>query len=246
MKKNIFKTYLQNRYDDFKLYLWNRYFKKNYKSSYCIFVSNWMRNEFYKWTKIKPSLLQNREFVTYNSVGEIFEKETYKKNTEKEFDFITIRSFLDGSKYCVDIVNELAFKNPELNFLLIGRGDYFNHYDKAPNVTWINRMMTHQEMCHQMDLSKCALMPTRTDAQGVMMCEMSAYGMPVITSDIPVCHEVFEKVPGIGFIDNENPTKVSLTQLYNDIKNQSIKSSKYNYSIVCAQELNIIRTISEL
>ena len=31
-------------------------------------------------------------------------------------------------------------------------------------------------------------MPTRTDAQGLMMCEMAAFGIPLITSNIPVCH----------------------------------------------------------
>ena len=47
-----------------------------------------------------------------------------------------------------------------------------------------------KKMIAILNSAKCALMPTRTDAQGVMMCEMVAFGMPLITSDIPVCHEV--------------------------------------------------------
>lgn len=47
-------------------------------------------------------------------------------------------------------------------------------------------------------------MPTRTDAQGLMMCEMAAFGIPVITSDIPVCHEVFDGAENVYFIRNED------------------------------------------
>ena len=51
--------------------------------------------------------------------------------------------------------------------------------------------------------SRCALMPTRTDAQGLMMCEMASTGMPLITSDIPVCREVFAQFENIAYIPNE-------------------------------------------
>ena len=33
-------------------------------------------------------------------------------------------------------------------------------------------------------------MPTRLDAQGVMMCEMATFGIPVLTSDIDICQEL--------------------------------------------------------
>lgn len=49
---------------------------------------------------------------------------------------------------------------------------------------------------------KYALMPTRLDAQGVMMCEMAVYGIPTIVSDIAVCHEMLDSYPNVLFIDN--------------------------------------------
>ena len=63
--------------------------------------------------------------------------------------------------------------------------------------------MNHDEIVEMLNLSRYALMPTRTDAQGLMMCEMAAFGIPVITSDIPVCHEVFDGFKNVFFISND-------------------------------------------
>ena len=242
---NKIKNLFQNTYDDIKLLIWRKYFENNYNTSYCIFVSNWMKDEFYKWTKLQEHVLTNREFITYNSVGEIFEKELWNKGKTKEYDYITIRAYLDGSKYSVDIVNNLAWNNPDKKFLLIGQGEFFNHYKKAPNITWIAKRLNHKEMCEFLDLSKCALMPTRTDAQGVMMCEMAAYGMPLITSDIPVCHEVFDGMTGIGYIDNEDYRSCDINDIYKSIKDGASKNPRYFYSIVGEQEFGILNTIAE-
>lgn len=243
VKQNKFMQTIQNIYDEIKLAVWRKYFQKHNKSSYCIFVSKWMRDEFYKWTKLPSKILHGHEYITYNSVGEVFELNSYNRECEKSYDFITIRGVLDGSKYCVDIINKLAYKNPTLKFLLIGKGNFFKYYDKAPNLTLIQKLMSHQEMCSYMDMAKCALMPTRTDAQGVMMCEMQAYGMPVITSNIPVCQEVFGGIPGVAFIDNSHPDDIKIQSLYQKIKDVAAKNSRYYYSIICTKELDIIEKI---
>lgn len=240
IKNNRAKEFLQNSYDTIKLYLWRKYFEKNSSSCHCIFVSNWMRDEFYKWTKLNPSILKEREYITYNSVGEVFEKKCWNRNSKKEYDYITIRAYLDGSKYSVDIVNDLAWNNPDKKFLLVGRGEFFNHFKKAPNIKWIDKRLNHKEMCDLLDISKCALMPTRTDAQGVMMCEMAAYGMPLITSDIPVCHEVFNGFTGIGFINNDNINSCDINRIYTQIDSGAMKNPRYFFNIVGSIELETL------
>lgn len=243
VKTNRFKIYLQNRYDDFKLFMWKKYFQKNASSSFTIFVSNWMREEFYKWTKLSHDILKNREFITYNSVGEFFETNSWNPYSHKLYDYITIRAYLDGSKYAVDIVNNLAWKNPTKKFLIIGKGAFFNHYEKAPNITWIDLRLNHKEMGEYLDQSRCALMPTRTDAQGVMMCEMHAYGMPLITSDLPVCHEVFDGLKGVEYINNDNYLSCDIEQLLYRIQGQNPKNTRFSYSIIGAKEYGILKSI---
>lgn len=245
VKQNYLNNKIKDLYDEFKFCVWRAYIKHNYQKLYCIFVSNWMRDEFLRWIKPNPIYLEGRAFVTYNCVGELFEKEEYDGALSKTYDFITIRANMDDSKYAVDIVNELAKRHPEYKFLLIGSGEFFNHYDKASNLEWRNRRLQHNEIVDALNTACCALMPTRTDAQGVMMCEMSAFGIPVITSDIPVCHEVFNNEPNVGFISNNYTEEDRLSAEYQRIKDVRHKSLKYAMSRTGDVELSILDMVNK-
>ena len=60
-------------------------------------------------------------------------------------------------------------------------------------------------------------MPTRTDAQGLMMCEMASIGIPLITSDIPVCHESLGNFNNVAMINNEN-YNLNLEEILNSLE----------------------------
>lgn len=234
---------LQDIYDDFKLYIWKKYLPKvAYKSEF-VFVSEWMKNEFFKWTKINESKIENHCHITYNCVGEIFEKMSYNDNSTKKYDFVTIRGNLDGSKYSIDIVNRLAKNTPNRKFLVVGKGEFFEYFKKADNVEWKNQTMNHEEIIKTLDEARFALMPTRTDAQGLMMCEMAAYGIPLITSDIPVCHEVFDDFDNVYFINNDND-KESLEK-YASKKSACKKDHRFFKDITIQKELNLIKRTAE-
>lgn len=200
---NKLKLVVQKAYDKLKLRLWKRYYKKLAQKSYYVFVSNWIFNRFKNNLNLTENDLLNHCKIINNSIGATFESENYDVNCEKKYDFITIRSNLDGSKYGVDIVMKMAEENPRSKFLLIGRGHYFEHNKKPDNVEWINKTMNHSEMVSYLNQSRCAVLMTREDTQGVMTCELAAFGMPVITSDIEVCHEFFSVMPNVRMISNE-------------------------------------------
>lgn len=202
--KNIVKLCLQDLYDDFKLFVWRHYLPKIAHKSKFIFVSQWMKNEFYKWTRISPDIIEERSLIIYNGVGKEFEDSAYKDDQPHKYDFITIRSYMDNSKYAIDLVNDWASNTPEGKFLVVGTGSFFDHFEKAENITWLNTTLSHQEIKMLLNDSRFALMPTRTDAQGLMMCEMAAFGIPVITSDIPVCHEIFDGFSNAFFVPNDS------------------------------------------
>ena len=193
----------QDCYDWLKLTLWAKYYRKlTYKSHY-VFVSNWIYNQFRKNTGLDDETLNHHCVIINNSVGHIFEISSYDYTSPKKYDFITIRSNLDGSKYGVDIVVKMAKANPQAEFLLIGKGRYFEHYEKPGNLCWIGKTLDHAQMLDYLNQSRCAILMTREDTQGVMTCELAAYGMPVITSDIDVCQEFFATMPNVRMISNE-------------------------------------------
>lgn len=246
VRKSKIKIIGQEVYDIFKLNVWKRYLPKIVKKSYFMFVSKWMYIEFLKWTKIPQGLLKDRYSITYNCVGQEFESMQYEFNSKKEFDLITIRGNLDGSKYCIDIVNELAKANKNLKFLVIGKGEYFSKYDKAKNITWIDAHLSHNQIVEYLSKTRCALMPTRTDAQGLMACEMATYGMPLITSDITVCEEIFSDFINVSLINNEE-TNINLDELIVSIeqkcKDINIKNSKYFNENTSGEEVSVFKKI---
>ena len=216
MKKGKFRVAFQDLYDSFKLSIWNKYLPKvAYKSDY-VFVSNWLYQEFQKYVGLENSDLHNHVHVINNSVGEEFERYSYQYQGDKTYDFITIRSYMDDSKYCVDLVNELAEKYFQYSFLIIGRGKYYDTHKKPNNVTWIDRFLTHKEIRDYIDQSRCGLLLTREDTQGVMTCELAEYGIPVITSDIDVCKEICGDLKNVELISN-NLSESDLTQIYNSL-----------------------------
>jgi hypothetical protein len=194
---------IQLIYDYFKLKLWHCYLPNIIYKSHLIFVSQYLYNEFIKWTKIPPHIIKNNYSIIPNSVGQPFEEENYNLDSEKKYDFITIRNNLDASTYCIDIVNQIAKNNPQFKFLLIGKGEFFKHEKKAENLEWLDTTLNHKEIVEYINLSRCALMPTRQDTHGLMACEMATFGIPLITSNIPVCNEVYSSFYNVRFIEND-------------------------------------------
>lgn len=194
---------IQNIYDRFKISVWKKYYKKlAYKSEF-VFVSNWLLEHFKKNTRLTEADLKNHCHIINNSIGSFFETADYDINAPKEYDYISIRSNLDGSKYCIDIVADLAEKYPEKKFLIIGKGKFFECRKKPQNIEWLADTVNHEQMRGYIDKSRCAVMLTKQDTQGVMTCELAAYGIPVITSDIEVCREFFENIENVALVPND-------------------------------------------
>lgn len=203
MQENLWKKELRNLYDCFKLRIWRYYFLKEDTQSPLIFVSNSLKNDFLKFLRISEIDIADRTHIIHNSVGKVFEQESYTpKIDNKMYDFITIRSNLDSSVYCIDLVTEIAYKNPDKSFLIIGKGKYYEYNKKPDNITLINRSMTQEELIQYINSSKVALMPTRRDSQGVMTCELATFGIPVITSDLAVCREMFDGFSNVYMVNN--------------------------------------------
>ncbi|WP_158639956.1 glycosyltransferase [Halalkalibacter nanhaiisediminis] len=226
-KSPIVSVVSRELYDLFKLRIWRSYFSKMAYKSHFVFVSHWMFNMFIKFVKVDRNLINPKKSIIYNSVGENFEKVTYDTTKEKKYDFITIRNMLDGSKYSIDIVTRVAKNNPEYTFCVVGKGKFYEYNKKPDNLIWIDKNLTHKEVIEMLNESRCALIPTRADAQGVMACEMATFGIPVITSRIDVCEEIFSEFENVGFIDNQKE-EIDIEPIYKKLnKPNQNKNEKY-------------------
>ncbi|WP_214874856.1 glycosyltransferase [Exiguobacterium sp. CH10] len=211
-KSSKLKKVTQNIYDEIKLSILRNFIEKHIYKIEMVFVSEWMQDMFDKYIKLKlpKEIVNKKSHVIYNSIGSIFEKQRYDTVIEKKYDYITIRNMLDKSKYGIDIVVSLAEKNKQSKFCIVGKGEFFNHYKLPQNIVLIEKHLTHEEVIEFLNQSKVALMPTRADAQGVMACEMATFGIPLITSDIDVCRQIFSGFDNVKLISNNSFSKMDV------------------------------------
>lgn len=145
---------------------------------------------------------------------------------------------LDRSVYCVDLLCRIAEHNPEMSFLLIGKGRYFEYHEKPRNITWVNSYLNHEQILHYINRSKCALMLTRRDTQGVMACELATYGIPLVTSGLPICHEIFDGFNNVSFVSNYEIDSIDFRQCVFSLSQG--KNTKYMESQTMNKELELI------
>lgn len=216
-KTNGLKELARDGYDLFKLRILRGYFTDMFKKDKVkiIFVSNWMRDVFYENIPISQQLLTANSYIVSNSMNTVFLEKSYSLNEPVKADFITIRP-LDNPKYAVDLVVELAEKHPNLTFHLYGKGEFFSHNIKPDNVEVFQEYFDPDDMAERMNHYRCALLPTRLDAQGVLMCEAATYGMPLVTSNLPICKEMLGNFNNIFYFDN-NKLDIDLDKTLNSI-----------------------------
>ena len=200
MRQSVLSRVIRDAYDMLKMKVLKRFILNRKDRAVVVFVSEWMRDKFFANVGNLDEL-----GVTYHIIHNPLWTDFLSRNYRDEAasapsaDFVTLRR-LDFSKYAVDQVCSLAEHNPQYSFHLVGTGDYFKHYAKPGNLTLINKHIPQSGLADFLSDYRCALMPTRVDAQGVMVCEMAVFGMPVITSDAPVCHEMLEGFPNVKFL----------------------------------------------
>lgn len=215
-QKNTLLNLLRDIYDFGKIKIWKHFILTNIENIDLVFVSNWLLDAFLNNTKMELNKIKDHVHVINNSVGKVFQDNNYDYKCEKEYDFITVRSALDNSTYCVDLLCQIANRNPKLKFLLIGKGKYFDYYELPNNITWINTYLSHDEILSYLNQSRCALLLTRHDTQGVMSCECATYGIPVVTSNIKVCQEIFSVFDNVQLISND-VRNINIESTLNDL-----------------------------
>ena len=199
------KNILVNVYDYLKRFLMHCYVRKNLgKKLRIIFVSDWMRNAFIDNIKISEDSLKNKSAVISNPVGKAFVENNFDFKKEKIADFITIRPF-DSPIKAIDVVVKTAQANPEFSFHVYGKGEYFKHNIVPDNIKVFYDFINNDDIPDLLNKYRAALLPTRLDSQGVMMCEIATYGMPIVVSDIPICHSMIGEFPNVAYVDNDNP-----------------------------------------
>lgn len=222
---NWFNRFSKNTYDWIKIKLIKRLIHRVIGAkSHLIFVSEWMKDQYEKNIGLKLSSSQYS--CIPNPVWHDFVKCRHKAPvTNNKLKVITLRK-LDESKYAVDLVVRIAKQNPDVEFHIYGKGEFFKYFDKPDNVTHTPQLVEQDKLADFFNKYHLALLPTRYDAQGVLGCEAATYGMPVISSNIQVVQEMLGRFPHVYLMDNNSPEDIDIQSIYAQLKNH-IQSDFY-------------------
>lgn len=243
--KNKFKEIIQYLYDGLKLFILSSHFNslnKSNKISY-FFVSLWMKDHFMKNIKMSSDYIMKNSKIIHNAANEVFIKNKYQFDSEKKLaDFISIRPF-DQPKYALDIIIKFAKSNPLKTFHIYGKGDYFKYNSIPKNVKVINDFVEQKDIPILLNKYTCALMPTRLDSQGVMVCEIATYGMPCITSDLTICREMFSGFPNVEYISNVDDKTYEGFSIDKILFNQKVVPDRFHTLHTVNKEIDFIKSL---
>ncbi|MNI74287.1 hypothetical protein D3C73_1303640 [compost metagenome] len=77
-----------------------------------------------------------------------------------------------------------------------------------------------------------------------MSCELATYGIPLITSNLPICHEIFDGFENVLFMDNDNFNFGFRKAFYGLLnKNEFKKQNNYFSKNTCSKEIELFSSI---
>lgn len=259
--KEFYTPYFSNNYtlpDFLKIEYQERekYILELVKNNNCnwIFVSEWEKQRAEELLHIKFT----NSIIIHNYINNnIFKYD--KKNVEQRKKIFMTRRFDNTKKYAVDIavltILELSRRSffDDITFYLCGEGDYFNELiepiKKFKNVIINNNFMTHEQIYSYHKNCGIGLFPTRQDTQGVSALEAASSGLVVISSDIPVINEFFDKNNGtLCEVENYIEYANVIEYLYNNPEkftkiSESMSTSTYkkcSFENTIQKEINYI------
>lgn len=202
-----------------------------------IFVSNVLLEEASEDLKCKSLFQKNTNtFVINNPINPLFHKSSF--TSSKKYDFICIRPFNDP-KYGVDIFIKIAEKNPQFTFHLYGRGIFPEVSEIPKNLVIFETFIKNDDLPGLLIDYKAAILPTRWDSQGVLACEIAAFGMPLITSDLGVCREMLSQYKNVTLVHNTKFHELDLNQI--NLNTTGDSENLYSHERTTNSEINVLK-----
>ncbi len=157
------------------------------------------KSEYYTENKISLGLRKN--IVGFNTpytiIHNAVEADKFRIiTTDREpFTFITVAFGLEKKKNVllkgVDLIIDLAKKNPEYTFTILGSNSIYNYKNDLKNVTIIPKV-AHNKLIDYYNQNKYYLQLSISESFGLSLCEAMLCGCIPIVSDVGIMPEIVE------------------------------------------------------
>ena len=211
---------------------YNIMFKNACKKGKIITVSEFSKSEVEKWYGVEGIEIVSDSYEHINRIeskNDILEKLSLQENRY----FFTLGTVQKNKN--IDWILEVAKRNKDKIFVITGYKNQEINMD-LENVKYTG-YLEDGEIKALMESCKAYLMPSFYEGFGIPPLEAFSLGKPVIVSDIPVMHEIFEnEVEYINPMDYE----VDLEKIF-DSKNKEKILEKFSWEKSAKKLLEIIR-----
>lgn len=223
------------------------------KSSAVIYVSKWMKNTAEHYLLFRHPF----SFVIPNPIDtNLFN--CIKKEPKVRHKGLSVREL--GWKYGLDIAIRTYSRLEETSLTILGKGPletYMRNLAKKceSNVSFLNIHIDHNRMLELYAKFGYFVAPSRTEAQGVAMCEAMACGLPVIATNVGGIPEFVEDEKNGLLVPPENPYALRKAirrllaneYLYDKLSEHSARFVKENLSheIIYKKEYRILKICRE-
>lgn len=232
-------------YDPLKLSLLRQFCKRQIAIARplgFIFVSDWMRREAIACNPWMRSIEGWCSTTIPNAANTAFLNACYNPDPELMADFVCIRPF-DNPKYAVDTVVRWAKEIPNKLFHVYGNGRYFDHHPPPPNLRVIKKFVTQRDIPALLNRYRACVMPTRLDSQGVMMCEMASFGIPLFTSDIDVTRQMLSGFSNVRFVAHGVSATALLEEMPQPLRCDEQVRHRFDARVLAARELDFVEEL---
>lgn len=202
-----------------------------------VFVSNSLLHDTCHDLKVTEGFFKNYQIIN-NPIHPVFYEQTYIAPSNERKKIICIRPF-DDLKYGADLYWDLAKKYPQYDFHLFGKGSYFDKWELPSNLIIQKAVFHVKDLPTLLNQYDCSVLFTRWDSQGVLACEFATYGIPLITSDLPVCIEMLGEYKNVILVNND--LDFDLNEILKNLPSASSKPQKFTYANTVQKEINLIK-----
>lgn len=151
-----------------------------------IFPSTWMKNMFQKYLLFPRTLRKNMHVIPNPIDTDMFRPIIDCSDKDRSF-AISVRAL--HYKYGVDIAVKAFAKLKYVKLIIVGNGPLRDYLKKLArqlqsNIEFIHEGIPHNSLPEYYNKVGMFVAPSRTEAQGVAMCEALATGTPVIATRV--------------------------------------------------------------
>lgn len=166
------------------------------------FYKNVAISKYIERVHLKLGIDSSKIVTIYNGIKDVkYKNIEEKKITEMKFITVSALNEIKNVEFLIDVIHKLYIKKSERNikFRIIGNGPFYNRILnkinelKLQNIIELCGDIEREKVYNFLKESNVFLFSSKSEGFGLVVVEALKMGLPVVSSNIPVMHEIIRE-----------------------------------------------------